>query len=181
MIVYASEFSEIPQALRNNPSVKERMLALISANKISGKVTEGDDRLVKLRQILSLLTNDQFSLNEAIREVEHQLPRHTSMHSGSNQVFASNWAERLVRTQFSRFYNQAVLEDQLDKGRSECYVPPSSQEDTISQCSQTLAGRSHDISHLLKLLVTSYEEGKWEITPKIPDHPHCTHVVKPIP
>jgi hypothetical protein len=180
MIVYASEFSEIPQALRNNPAVKERMLAIISVNRISGKVTEGGDRLAKLRQALSLLSEDQLSFNEAIREVEHQLPRHTSIHSGSNQVFASNWAERLVRTQFSRFYNQAVLEEQLAKGRSECYVPPSSQENADSQCSQTLAGRSHDISYLLKLLVNSYEEGKWDKTPKIPDHPHCTHVVKPI-
>ncbi|MGF9659606.1 hypothetical protein FJP64_12345 [Kosakonia cowanii] len=180
MIVYASEFSEIPQALRSNPAIKERMLALISGNKVSGKVTEGGDRLMKLRLTLSRLTNDQLSLDEAIREVEHQLPRHTSIHSDSNQVFSSNWAERLIRTQYSRFYNQAVLEDQIAKGKSECYVPPSSQEDAVSQCSQTLAGRSHDISYLLKLLVTSYEEGKWDKTPKIPDHPHCTHVVKPI-
>ncbi|QTP13836.1 hypothetical protein [Serratia symbiotica] len=156
------------------------MLALISTNKISGKVTEGGDRLDKFRQILSRLTNDQLSLHEAIREVEHQLSRHLSIHAGSNQVFASNWAERLVRTQFSRFYNQAVLESEIAKGKNECYVPPSSQEQATSQCSQTLAGRSHDVSHLLKLLVTSYEDGKWDKSPKIPDHPHCTHVVKPI-
>jgi len=180
MIIYASEFSEIAQALRNNSAVKGRMLALISANKISGKVTEGGDRLMKLRRPLFLLTDDQFSIDEAIREVEHQLPRNTSIHSGNNQVFPNNWAERLVRTQFSRFYNQAVLEDQIAKGKSECYVPPSSQENAISQCSQTLAGRYHDISHLLKLLIASYEDGKWDKTPKIPDHPYCTHVVKPI-
>lgn len=180
MIVYASEFSEIPHALRNNPALKDHMLALISTNKISGKVTEGGDRLSKFRQILSRLTSDQLSLQEAIREVEHQFARHLSIHAGSNQVFASNWAERLVRTQFSRFYNQAVLESEISKGNSECFVPPSSQEQATSQCSQTLAGRSHDVSHLLKLLVTSYEDGKWEKSPKIPDHPHCTHVVKPI-
>lgn len=84
MIVYASEFSEIPHALRNNPALKDRMLALISTNKISGKVTEGGDRLGKFRQILSRLTSDQLSLQEAIREVEHQLARHLSIHAGSN-------------------------------------------------------------------------------------------------
>lgn len=180
MITYASEFSEIPQALHNNPTLKNYMLSLISDKKISGKALEGGDRLEKFRLILAKLTKGELLLNEAVRTVETQLSRHTSIHAGSNSVFASNWAERLVRTQFSRFYNQAVLETEVKKGNSECFVPPSSQEQASSQCSQILAGRSHDISHLLKLLVTSYEDGNWDKTPKIPDHPHCTHVVKPL-
>lgn len=43
MIVYASKLSEIPQALCNNPAVKERMLVFISTNKISGRVTESSE------------------------------------------------------------------------------------------------------------------------------------------
>jgi len=180
MIIYASEFSEIPQALINNPTLKDYMLALISDRKISGKSTEGGDRLERFRLILARLTKGEISLDAAVREVEYQLPRHTSIHAGNNSAFASRWSERLVRTEFSRFYNQAVLETEIKKGNTECFVPPSSQEQASSQCSQVLAGRSHDVSHLLKLLVTSYEDGNWDKTPKIPDHPYCTHVIKPM-
>lgn len=180
MISYASDFYEIPQALLNNPAVRDYMLNLIATKRISGKVTEGGDRLDKIRSILAQLTIGELSLDEAIKSAEYQLSRHTSIHSGDNRVFASGWSERLIRTQFSRFYNQAVLETEVAKGHTECYVPPSTQEQASSQCSQMLAGKSHDVSYLLKLLVQSYEEGNWNKTPKIPDHPHCTHVVKPV-
>jgi len=180
MIIYASEFNEIPNALSNNVELKDKMLSLIAGKKIAGKVTEGADRVEKFREILSQLTRGEFRLDDAIRAVEANLPRYTSIHSGDNRVFASGWAERLTRTQFSRFYNQAVLEIETAKGHNECFVPPSSQEQASSQCSQVLAGRSHDVSHLLRVLVTSYEDGIWDTTPKIPDHPHCTHVIKPM-
>jgi hypothetical protein len=180
MIEYASDFQEIPEALRNNSSLKDSVLSLVQSKKIAGKATEGGDRLEKFKQILTDLVNDKITLDKAISLTESAIPRHGSIHAGSNHVFASGWAERLVRTQFSRFYNQAVLESEVAKGNTECFVPPSSQEQPSSQCSQSLAGRSHDISHLLKLLVSSYEDGQWDKTPKIPDHPHCTHVVKPI-
>ncbi|MDE9483637.1 hypothetical protein [Xenorhabdus bovienii] len=180
MITYASDFYEIPQALQNNPQLKEKMLKLITNNRIAGKVTEGGDRVDRFKYILSQLTNGQLSIDEAIRDVDSQLSSHTSIHAGDNRVFASGWSERLTRTQFSRFYNQAVLELEVVKGNSECFVPHSSQEQSTSQCSQTLAGRSHDVSYLLQLLVASYENGNWDKTPKIPDHPHCTHVVKPL-
>ncbi|MRT58797.1 hypothetical protein GJV11_22045 [Enterobacteriaceae bacterium RIT693] len=180
MIIYASEFNEIPNALSNNVELKDKMLSLISSKKIAGKAIEGGDRVEEFIAILSQLTRGELRLDDAIRAVETNLPRYTSIHSGDNRVFASSWAERLTRTQFSRFYNQAVLEIEIAKGRNECFVPPSSQEQASSQCSQVLAGRSHDVSHLLKLLVTSYEDGNWDKAPKVPDHPHCTHVIKPM-
>jgi|SRR5471030_2547595 len=180
MIFHASDFYEIPEALSNNQSLKEHMLNLIASKGISGKVIEGGDRAKKFRSILSKLTTGELSLDQAIKAVDSELSRHTSIFADENKVFASGWSERLIRTQFSRFYNQAILESELSKGNPECYVPPSSQEKTSSQCSQLLAGRSHDVSYLLRLLVKSYEDGNWDKTPKIPDHPHCTHVVKPL-
>lgn len=180
MITYASDFNEIPSALGNNQELQNKMLSLIASKKIAGKATEGAGRVEEFRAILSQLTKGELRLDEAIRAVEARIPRYTSIHSGDNRVFASGWAERLTRTQFSRFYNQAVLEIETAKGHNECFVPPSSQEQASSQCSQILAGRTHDVSHLLKLLVTSYEDGNWDKTPKIPDHPHCTHVIKPM-
>ncbi|WP_368888640.1 hypothetical protein [Morganella morganii] len=180
MITYASDFNEIPVALSNNKELREKMLSLIATKKIAGKATEGAGRIEEFRTILSQLTKGELHLDGAIRAVEEHLPRYTSIHSGDNRVFASGWAERLTRTQFSRFYNQAVLEIEIAREHNECFVPPSSQEQASSPCSQVLAGRSHDVSYLLKLLVTSYEDGNWEKTPKIPDHPHCTHVIKPM-
>ncbi|KNC06062.1 hypothetical protein AC791_19135 [Klebsiella sp. RIT-PI-d] len=180
MVTYASDFNEIPNALNNNTELKEKMLSLILSKNIEGKVTEGAGRLEEFREILSQLTKGELQLDEAIEAVESRIPRYTSIHSDNNRVFASGWSERLTRTQFSRFYNQAVLEMEIAKGHNECFVPPSSHEQASSQCSQVLAGRTHDTSHLLKLLVASYEHGNWDKTPKIPDHPHCTHVIKPV-
>ena len=94
-------------------------------------------------------------------------------------MFASGWAERLVRTQFSRFYNQAVLQQLTAHGDTECFVPHSASEQASSQCSQLLAGRTHNVQGLLTLLADSYALGQFSKTPKIPDHPHCTHVVRP--
>ncbi|HHG0423561.1 TPA: hypothetical protein ACPTCW_000123 [Yersinia enterocolitica] len=181
MIKFASEFSEIPEALRNNPPLKERVLLLINQKPIVGKVTEGGNRLEAFRKVLASFVNGEIDFNKALTEVETAIPRYTSIHSGDNRVFASGWPERLLRTQLSRFYNQAVMEEELGKGNTECFVPPSSAEKTSSACSQFLAGKVHDISHLHQLLISSYENGDFSNKgPKIPDHPHCTHVVKPL-
>nr|WP_282559932.1 hypothetical protein [Providencia rettgeri] len=181
MIMYASDFEEIPSALKNNVELRNHIISLIKTKNIVGKVTEGSGRLDKFRVILTNLVNGQSTLADAIATTESELERYTSNYPDNNRVFAKGWAERLVRTQLSRFYNQSIMEMELSKGRTECYVPPSRNEDASSNCSQILAGKSHDISHLLNLLVSSYENGVWgDNTPKIPDHPHCTHVVKPI-
>lgn len=180
MIKFASDFSEIPEALSNNPSLKERLLSLVSTKPIVGKVLEGGDRLNQFKKILASVVEGKITFEKALNEVESQIPRHTSIYSGSNSVFASGWAERLLRTQLSRFYNQAVMEEELSKGKTECFVPPSTTEKADSQCSLLLAGKVHDISHLHHLLVAAYENGNWSKEPKIPDHPHCSHVVKPL-
>lgn len=180
MIKFAPEFSEIPEALRNNQPLKDKVLLLIKQKPIVGKVTEGGNRLEEFKTVLARLVNNDIDFAQALHDVEDAIPRYTSIHSGSNTVFATGWPERLLRTQLSRFYNQAVMENELSEGRTECLVPPSSSEQSSSKCSQLLAGKVHDISHLYKLLVSSYEEGNWGKEPKIPDHPHCTHVVKPL-
>lgn len=180
--MYADEFSGIPQAIANNPAVRTKMHQLIDEGKIPGKVLEdrAGQRIRDFKTVLRLLTNGQLNLQEAYHRTEDDLPRHQSMFAGDNRVFAHGWAERLVRTQFSRFYNQAVMELELAKGAKECFVPPSQGEDPGSKCSIHLAGNVHDLTMLHDRLISSYEEGKWDQLPKIPDHPHCTHVVKPM-
>lgn len=180
MIKFASEFSEIPEALHNNLPLRDRVLLLINQKPIVGKVTEGGHRLEEFRKVLASLVKGEIDFHKALTEVETAIPRYTSIHSGDNRVFASGWPERLLRTQLSRFYNQAVMEEELSNGRTECLVPPSNDEQASSKCSQLLAGKIHDINHLHRLLISSYEQGNWGKEPKIPDHPHCTHVVKPL-
>ena len=88
MIIYASEFNEIPNALGNNIELKDKMLSLIASKKIAGKATEGAGRVEEFRAILSQLTRGELRLDDAIRAVEANLPRYTSIHSGDNRVFA---------------------------------------------------------------------------------------------
>lgn len=179
-LLYANDFAEIPAALANNQPLRETMLSLIASEPIPGKVTEGGSRTETFRVIAQELALGTINVHQAIRRVEIELPRHASRHADNNRVFADGWAERLVRTQCSRFYNQAVLEQLLSRGDRECYVPHSASEDPGSQCSQVLAGRTHSVRDLHSLLIGSYSQGQWTSSPKIPDHPHCTHVVVPI-
>ena len=145
-----------------------------------GKVTEGGGRLDAFRSILLDLANGDATLDEAILRTQRDLPRHGSPHNGNNRVFPEGWAERLVRIQFSRFYNQAVLEQLRDEGAQSCFVPHSSAEDASSPCTQALAGANQSVAMLYQRLVDSYRNGKFSREPKIPNHPHCTHVVRPI-
>ncbi|EPE5167478.1 TPA: hypothetical protein ACPZMC_000527 [Yersinia enterocolitica] len=181
MIKFASEFSEIPEALSNNQSLKNKVLILIDQKPIFGKITQGGNRLEEFKKILASLVRGEINFDRALIEIETAIPRYASIYSGDNQVFPSGWPKRQLRTQLSRFYNQAVMEDELSKGNTECFVPPSSAEKASSACSQFLAGKVHDISHLHQLLISSYENGDFSNKePKIPCHPHCTHVVKPL-
>lgn len=177
--VWADEFSDIPAVLAARPDLREAMAALIKDKEIQGKVTEGSDRIARLRDILLEFVNGKHSVASAARAVEERLPRATSPHAGNNRVFPDRWAERLVRTQVSRFYNQAVMEMLLAKGATSCFVPHSSSEEGTSKCSQQLAGSSHEIRKLYDRLISSYEKGTWGDEVKIPDHPYCSHVVKP--
>jgi len=178
--LYANDFTEISSVLSANTELRKAVLDLIDDQPIAGKVMEGGDRLEKFRAIMKELVQGEIDLPEAYHRTEIDLPRHTSIHSSSNRVFCQNWAERHVRTQFSRFYNQAVMEKLLAEGHTQCFVPHSSIEDPGSPCSLQLAGGSHDLKTLYDWLVRSYADGEWVQEVKIPNHPHCTHVVVPV-
>lgn len=178
--VWAKEFDHIPAALAERTDLRELAIKLIDNQPIPGKVTEGEDRLLRFREILKMLFRGEITLHEAYRRTQAELPRANSIHSSNNKVFAEGWAERLVRTQFSRFYNQAVMEQLLSEGQTQCSVPHSSAEDRGSKCSMLLAGRTHELKILYDRLVESYGRGNWTKDLKIPDHPHCTHVIAPV-
>jgi len=177
---YAENFYEIPDVLARNENLRRAMLRLIDTEPMPGKVTEGGNRLEVFRRILRDLTNGEFDLGEAYLKTQVEIPRHESPHSHNNRVFPQGWAERLVRIQFSRFYNQAVLEQLREEGAEECFVPHSETEAADSPCTLHLAGRKQSVELLFTRLVNSYSKGVWSKDPKIPDHPHCTHVIKPL-
>ena len=177
--VWANEFGEIPGVIAERTDLRNAVIALITEQPMPGKVTEGGDRLIRFREIMKALTAGTISLSGACRMTEIQLPRLESIYGGNNRVFASGWAERLVRTQFSRFYNQAVMEELLREGAVSCFIPHSSDEDSGSKCSRLLAGGSHDLRILYDRLMNSYAKGNWTSDLKVPEHPHCTHVVTP--
>ncbi|PQJ84497.1 hypothetical protein [Aliivibrio sifiae] len=176
---YAKDFTDIPESLRSNPGLKKKALDLVQYEPVAGKVTSGGNRLDDFREILIDFFDLKITLNEAIAETERKLDRRMSMFSADNRVFASGWSERLVRTQVSRFYNQAVLELIIDGGSDDCYVEHSANEQSSSKCSQGLAGTTHSASIMLERLKLSYGEGEWGKDLKLPEHPHCTHTFSP--
>lgn len=176
---YAKEFRDIPLVLTQNSELREAILSLVKTDPIPGKATEGGNRTDVFKGLLANFFKGKANLDITINETESSLPRALSPHSDSNRVFAKGWAERLVRTQVSRFYNQAVLQQILANGQTSCLVHHSSDESDTSNCSQLLAGTTQDPSVLLARLTTSYRDGNWTSEVKIPDHPHCTHTVMP--
>ena len=177
---YASEFNEILIALTENSESKKRVLNLIQNKPILGQVIEEDGRVNEFRKILARLVEGKITnLEVSFVEVESKLPRNQSIHFRNNRVFASGWAERLVRTQLSRFYNQAVLEELNENEKEECYVPVSTSSNLSSRCA-IIQDKNHNVKELLANLITNYEKGQYDSSIKLPDHPHCSHVVKPI-
>lgn len=177
---YAEDFFDIPAVLVANTELREAVISLIQSEAMPGKVLEGGNRIEIFREILISLANGEIILETAYEQTERRLPRQTSPHSSSNRVFAREWAERQVRTQFSRFYNQAVLEQLRNQGVTTCFVPHSDAEASMSPCTQQLAGRQHAVEMLYQRLTDTYARGNWSKLVKIPDHPHCTHVVQPV-
>jgi len=175
--VLANDFTEIISALSENDRLRNSVVQLISNEPAPGKVTEGTGRLDKLRGILIDLVNSQINFTEAYERTQLELARELSPYSSNNKVFAQNWYRRLIDTQLSRFYNQAVMEQLIAEGETECFVPHSSAEASDSKCSMHLAGSNHDLQMLYTRLVDSYSKGKWTQVLKIPHHPNCTHVV----
>jgi hypothetical protein len=175
---WAEEYGEIPPALEARADLRSAASELLT-QAMPGKVVEGGDRLAAFRGVMAELIAGRLTLEEAYAETEHRLPRATSPHGTNNRVFASGWGERLVRTQLSRLYNQAVLTQLLSSGEPRCYVPHSRAEKPESQCSRLLAGQEHDAAVLLERLIQCYTMENWTREVKVPDHPHCTHVITP--
>lgn len=178
---YAEDFEGIPAALANNAELRAHTLALVDAEPIHGKALEGTERLTFFRGVLSELVNGRYTLSLAIQRVNTLMGPSQSPHAGNARVFPAGWAERLIRVQFSRFYNQAVLELILARGGQKCFVPHSRSEAPDSPCSIHLAGASHDAESLYQALIAAYRDGNYSAELKVPHHPHCTHVVKPVP
>lgn len=176
---YANDFTEIPQTLEANSALRVAVVAVVEREAMPGKATEGSDRLERFRRILIDLVNGRLSLEGAYERTEQELSRDTSPHRDDNRVFAAGWAERLVRTQLSRCYNQAVMEKLLSEGATMCFVPHSSAEDPGTACSLELAGGHHELQPLYERLTRAYRDGVWSREVKIPNHPHCTHTITP--
>jgi hypothetical protein len=175
---WAEEYHEMLPALEQRSDLDSLVRELMGQD-TPGKVTQGEGRLEKFRAVLTEVFDGELDLIESYREVEYRLPRYESMFSGDNRVFAQGWGERLVRTQVSRFYNQAVLLTLATANELRCYVPHSSAEKADSKCSLLLAGREHDAEPLLTRLVESYTMERWTTDVKVPNHPHCTHAITP--
>jgi hypothetical protein len=179
MSSYAQDFYEIPETVEENDELRERIRTLVSNEALPGKVTEGGERVEKTREILDSFFRGDISLQESIDQVSEELPRRESQYAHNNRVFPDNWDERLIRTQISRFYNQAVLETLEEQGEDECFVPSSDHQKMDSPCTLQLADGTAPVDDLLDRLIRAYREGEWHEEVMIPDHPHCTHTVTP--
>lgn len=176
---YANEFAEILTALGNNSELRLRVVKLIQTKPILGKAIEEETRVTKFREILIELVEGKISsLEESYLKVEFAIPRSKSKYSYDNRVFANGWSERLVRIQLSRFYNQGVLEKLKDSGDKECFVPASSSHNLSSRCA-IIQNQTYYVDELLQNLINNYDKGQYDSSIKIPEHPHCSHVIKP--
>lgn len=177
---YANEFNEILIALKNNTKLKKRFLELVQNRPILGKVIEEEDRVEEFRKILvELVEGNSNILVVSYTEVELRLLRNQSKYAFDNRVFANGWAERLVRTHLSRFYNQAVLEELDERGEEDCFVPASSSSSLSPRCA-IIQNKDYKVKDLLQNLINNYELGQYDNSIKLPEHPHCSHVVKPL-
>lgn len=179
--VWAQQFRDIPATLAVRPDLRAAMRRLLEQHELPVKVTEGGDRSAQRRAILDALFDGALSLDQAVAATEARLPREGSPHRTSNLVFATGWARRLVHTHTSVFYTWAVLEHLLAAGASRCFVPHSPAEAATSACSRLLAGRDHPAEVLRDRLIEVYVAKEPSRAPLVPNHPHCTHVVAPLP
>ncbi|AFK21242.1 hypothetical protein HFX_6118 (plasmid) [Haloferax mediterranei ATCC 33500] len=179
MTEWAQHYDEIPKALSNNGEIRLHALELIADEPIIGKCLEGGTRKEDFRTILSELVKGEIDHATAEQRVSSELPPSNSLHMGNNHVFNSQWKERLIRSQLSRFYNQSVMEILEERGDSECFVPRSPREDTTSDCTQQLAGGKHATSELLRALYSQQRQGNWNDGVTVPGHANCTHTVVP--
>ena len=179
--VWAQQFGDIPQTLAVRPDLRAAMRRLLDQHELPVKVTEGDGRPAQRIAILGAVFDGTLTLDQAVTETEARLAREGSPHRTSNMVFATGWARRLIHTHTSVFYTWAVLDHLLAAGESRCYVPHAPGEATTSACSRLLAGRDHPAAVLRDRLIGVYVRKEPSRAPLVPNHPHCTHVVAPLP
>ena len=179
--MWATQLRDIPETLAARPDLRAVAHALLVQHELPVKVTEGDDRRAHRRTILGALFDGVLTLDQAIAQIELHLARDSSPHHDSNLVFARGWAKRLVHTHMSVLYTWSVLETLLAAGEARCFVPHSPAEAATSACSRLLAGHTHAAAVLRDRLVQCYVAKRPARTPLIPNHPHCTHVVAPVP
>lgn len=175
--VFANQFRDIAATFRIREDLRSSALGLIDSQPILGKAIDGSGRDVIFKAILKQLVLGDLTLEQAYKHTEVSLPRRDSIHSEDNRVFPSGWGERLVRVQYSRFYNQATIEHLIAQKYTHGFIPHSIDEDSDSKCSVAMAGRSHLLSTLHQRLISAYAKGLYSEDVKIPHHPHCTHVV----
>ena len=176
---WAHDFYEIQGTVSENSDLRDRILDLVEDDPLHGKALEGDGRTESLRDILTELFEGQIGLEESFSAVSMDLPRQESPHAHDNRVFASGWDERLVRTQASRFYNQAVLHTLAENGEQKCFIPHSDEEDLESPCTIRLADNEAEVNVMLERLERTYRQADYHGKVKIPEHPHCTHTIVP--
>src|SRR5699024_6982607 len=158
---WAQDFYEIQDVVQERSDLKNTVVDLIRNEPIHGKALEGDGRTESLRDILVEFFEKGIGLEEAYRAVPLELPRNESPHASNNRVFPSGWDERLIRTQASRFYNQAVLQTLTEQGEERCFIPHSSEEDLESPCTQILAGNETEVNLMLSRLERTYGQADY--------------------
>lgn len=116
MTEWATYYGEIPSAFSDNDEVRSHSLELIAEEPLIAKSLEGGTRKDDFREILAEFNRGAIDHDTAEKRILQELPASESLHRGNSHVFNNQWAERLIRSQVSRFYNQAVLESLRSKG-----------------------------------------------------------------
>jgi len=177
---YASEFNEILTALSNNSTLRTKVIGLIETKPINNKAIEEKEREEKFKSILKTLVNrDILGLEYTYTKISENIPASESKYANNPSVFSKDWEEKLVRTHLSRFYNHAVLEELQENGKLECFIPSAESEFQNFSCMHA-KDTTCNINELLQNLIDHYEFGKNNASLKIPEHPHCNHVVRPL-
>lgn len=175
MTEFATEFREITTTFAASEDLRAAARALVDSQKLHSKALGSQERVLRFKGILHRLISGEITYPDAIRMTEQELPPTSS----DKRVFNRQTPEKLVRTNYSRFYNHAVLEHLLTRGETRCYVPCSTEEDAGSTCSQTLAGKEHDLHRMYREHVAAFNDEQYEYRYRIPHHPNCTHVIAP--
>lgn len=179
MATWAHHFYEIPDAVGDNNAVRDTSVRLIETESISAQAVDGGDRESVFKDILTAFLSGDIGFEKAKQQVTNKLPAHQSPHAHNSRVFNSQWEDRLVRSEGSRFYNHAVLLTLKERGDETCYVPESPHQDPTKKCTQLLAGGEASVPELIDGLERAFRDQDWDAFPRIPYKPNCTHTITP--